>query len=138
MPSTRYHEPLRVTTPSSWRATEAGGKALPLRDRLSETIAAHKLTILPDGKVAFISKETSATGALRRLTPIYPTKPLFAVLSPELESDDGNADGIRRLRTLALAYARMTWDVSPSNGQRYGGGEESEENQMLIKKPPTW
>ncbi|MGI6401532.1 MAG: glutaminase domain-containing protein [Thermoguttaceae bacterium] len=120
------------------RATEAGGEKYASLCAIvyPETIAAHKLTILPNGKVAFISKENFSNGCAATVDLIYPTSPLFAVLSPEL---------LKATMVTPMEYVasgRWPWPYAPHdvgqypllNGQRYGGGEESEENQMPIEE----
>lgn len=120
------------------RATAAGGERYASLCSIvyPETIAAHKLAVLPNGKVAYVSKENFSNGCAATVDLIYPTAPLFAVLSPEL---------LKASMTATMEYAvsgRWPWPFAPHdegqypllNGQRYGGGEKTEENQMPVEE----
>ncbi len=120
------------------RATKAGGEKYAQLCAMiyPETIAAHKLAVLPNGKVAYVSKENFSNGCAATVDLIYPTGPLFAVLSNEL---------LKASMTATMEYAvsgRWPWPFAPHdegqypllNGQRYGGGEKTEENQMPVEE----
>ncbi len=119
-------------------ATKVGGEKYAALCAITypQTIAAHKLAVLPNGKLFLPSKENFSNGCGGTVDLIYPTGPLFAVLSTELLEASMNPP---------LEYAasgRWPWPYSPHdegqypllNGQVYGGGEKSEDNQMPVEE----
>lgn len=120
------------------RATAAGGPKYAELCALAypQSIAAHKLAELPNGKLVLVSKENFSNGCAATVDILYPTAPLFALLSPEL---------MKATMTPALEYSasgRWPFPFAPHdlgtypklNGQVYGGGEKSEENQMPVEE----
>ncbi|MBR0226335.1 MAG: DUF5127 domain-containing protein [Thermoguttaceae bacterium] len=120
------------------RAKNAGGEKYACLCAMiyPQTIAAHKLAVLPNGKLVFVSKENFSNGCAGTVDLVYPTGPLFAVLSNEL---------LKHSMTATMEYAvsgRWPWPFAPHDegqyplldGQRYGGGEKTEENQMPVEE----
>ena len=101
-----------------------------------QAIAAHKLAVDEDGTLLFFSKENFSNGSINTVDVFYPSAPLFLLMSPKLLR--GSVEPI-------LAYGSMSrwpWPYAPhdlgtyplANGQTYGGGEKTEQNQMPVEE----
>ena len=120
------------------RALKTGGEKYAALCAITygETMAAHKLAVLPNGRVIYPSKENFSNGCGGTVDLVYPTGPFFAVLNNEL---------LKHTLTCTMEYAesgRWKFPFSPHdegqypllNGQVYGGGERTEDNQMPVEE----
>ncbi len=101
-----------------------------------QAIAAHKLVEDADGVPFFMPKESFSNGSISTVDVLYPSAPMFLFLNPKLV--EAQLEPVMRYAgspRWKFPFAPHDLGVYPlANGQLYGGGERSEEDQMPVEE----
>ncbi len=101
-----------------------------------QAIAAHKLVEDAAGIPFFMPKENFSNGSISTVDVLYPSAPMFLFLNPKLV--EAQLEPVVRYAQTSqwkFPFAPHDLGVYPlANGQLYGGGEVSEENQMPVEE----
>ncbi len=128
----------KVDAQISKDAEAAGGEKFADLANLSyrQALGAHKIVADIDGKPMMFSKENFSNGCIGTVDVLYPAAPIMLAYNPEMLEAN--------LRPLFIyaSLPRWKWDFAPhdlgtyplANGQVYGGGEKTEENQMPVEE----
>ena len=101
-----------------------------------QAIAAHKLVEDDAGVPFFMPKENFSNGSISTVDVLYPSAPMFLLLNPKLV--EAQLEPVVRYAESShwkFPFAPHDLGVYPlANGQLYGGGEVSEEDQMPVEE----
>jgi hypothetical protein len=101
-----------------------------------QAIGAHKLVEDENGVPFFMPKENFSNGSISTVDVLYPSAPMFLFLNPKLV--EAQLEPVARYSQTSrwkFPFAPHDLGVYPlANGQLYGGGEATEDDQMPVEE----
>ncbi len=101
-----------------------------------ETMGAHVIATDAKGRILMFPKENTSNGCIGTIDVIFPSAPFFLALNPDLlEAQIRPVFEYAASSHWKFPFAPHDLGTYPlANGQVYGGGETSEENQMPVEE----